>query len=561
MSFHQQSEDEIRDLTDRVFLLQKKLADGKLHFAEHLVDDFYRSFKAIQLSPDGLVDPATVDGRIRSATLALKHFAYREEAKSELSIADIQENYFGFLSSQFGWMLDEVLKNRCTPEQFGRAVSGNPDFVKDLVNGMPEMVSDLRDFWSFASEVGAFHLQDSAQLKASFSGDLFPAHSDNPVSSAGLYLDTIVLPCPILRVAPLLGVFPDREVAALLIKHAVNALTYRGLATTNLSPPIAVILPHPDDITRGENSELLIRATPEILRHAEHLFDRRFDDLAHYREFCSSLNSVESALAELKRPERILFDTAWQRGAEAQLRRVIAEVQPTLPGFDPTNPGDQIYSATVGRMPQALAAKMIAQQFRSTPLISARTSWEYFRWFVEYQTDENGHREQDPKAEHITRALIAQRDYNLSWLGNVPIDTVLEIRKNGQAEELRQLLSFGIDELISARPDNFHRTSDQVVDNLNRALDGHQRKILEAKKKKIKLYGLDVGSLVVTGTIAVTAATTASPLLGAASGLLGILGLPNLRDIHSRFKEQKAIDTERNNSLTGLLFSHVKKSN
>ncbi|WP_286075597.1 hypothetical protein [Stenotrophomonas sp. 59] len=558
MSVHQQSEDEIRDLTDRVFLLQRRLAEGKLHFAEHLADDFYRSFKAIQLSPSGLVNPATVDGRIRSAILALKHFAYREEAKSACSLADIQENYFSFLSSQFGWMLDEVLKNRCTPEQFARAVSSKSDFVQHIVDGMPEMVNDLKDFWSFASEAGVFHLQDSAHLKASFSGDLFPAYSENPVSSAGLYLDTIVLPCPILRIAPLLGVLPDREIAALLIKHAVNALTYRSLATANLSPPIAIILPHSDDITRGENSDLLIRATPEILTHAGYIFDRRFDDLVHYREFCSSLNSIESVLAELKRPERVLFDTTWQRGAEAQLRRAITEVQPTLPGFDPTNPGDQIYSATVGRMPQALATAMISQQFGSTPLISARTSWEYFRWFTEYQADKDSQRAQDSKAEHITHALISQHDYNLSWLGNVPIDTVLEIRKNGQAEELRQILSFGIDELISAKPENFHRTSDQVVDNLNRAFDGHQKDILEAKKNKLKLYGFDVGSLVVTGTIAVTAATTASPLLGAASGLLGILGLPNLRDIRSRFKEQKAIDTERKNSVTGLLFSHVK---
>ncbi|MEA9482825.1 hypothetical protein VC290_21415, partial [Xanthomonas campestris] len=46
--------------------------------------------------------------------------------------------------------------------------------------------------------------------------------------------------------------------------------------------------------------------------------------------------------------------------------------------------------------------------------------------------------------------------------------------------------------------------------------------------------------------------------LGAASGILGILGLPNLREIRSKFKEQAAADLARKNSPTGLLFKHVK---
>lgn len=558
MTDQPESADYIKDLTDRVYLLQQRLAEGTIHFAEHLADDFRRSYEAIRITSDGLVDPATVDGRIRSATLFLKHLEYREESKSKLSLADIQNTYFDFLSAQFGWMLNELKRIGCSPGQLGYWLSKDPDFVRKVKEGLPEMHSDLKDFWDFASEVGAFHLEDSEQLKASFSGDIFPASWDNPVSSAGLYLDTIVLPCPILRIAPLLGVYPDQEVAALLIKHAVTALTYREIATTDISPPIVLVLPAPDDLTRGENSDLLIRATPEILKHAEYLFGRRFENLEHYGEFCASLNTVESALAELKGPDRLLFDTTWETGAEAQLRRAIAGVNPTLAGFDHSNPGDQIYGATVGRMPQALATKMSAQHFGSTPLISAQTSWNYYTWFAEYQAEKGDSGLHDPKSAHISRALIAQRDYNLSWLGNVPIDTVLKIRRNGQAEELRHLLSAGIDELISLRPDNYHRTSDQVVDNLSRAFEEHQRKLLEVKNNKLKLYGLDVGSFVVTGTIAIAAATTASPMLGAASGILGLAGLPNLKDIRSKFKEQRAMELARKNSLTGLLFNHVK---
>ncbi len=70
------TEEEIQDLTDRVFLLKEQLEAGKILFAEHLVAGFQRSLSAIQLRPDGLVAPETIDGRIRAATLAIRAMKY-----------------------------------------------------------------------------------------------------------------------------------------------------------------------------------------------------------------------------------------------------------------------------------------------------------------------------------------------------------------------------------------------------------------------------------------------------------------------------------------------------
>ncbi|MFG6416520.1 hypothetical protein ACG02S_21730 [Roseateles sp. DC23W] len=53
-----------------MFLARELLQAGEVHFAAQLAEDFFRSFEAIRLRPDGKVDPHTVDGRIRSLTLA-----------------------------------------------------------------------------------------------------------------------------------------------------------------------------------------------------------------------------------------------------------------------------------------------------------------------------------------------------------------------------------------------------------------------------------------------------------------------------------------------------------
>ncbi|WDJ94377.1 hypothetical protein [Xanthomonas campestris] len=220
--------------------------------------------------------------------------------------------------------------------------------------------------------------------------------------------------------------------------------------------------------------------------------------------------------------------------------------------------GNHLFAASAGRMPQALASQEVARHFGGTPFIGAETSWQYYKWFLDYESISSNEELQDRKSAHVTRALVAEGSRNLSWLGNVPPETVLEIRRNGHAEDLRKILSAGLDELILLKPDNYYRTSDRVVENLNRAFEQHERQLLEARNKKLKLFGIDVGSFVATGSIAVTAALTSNPTLGAASGILGILGLPNLREIRSKFKEQAAADLARKNSPTGLLFKHVK---
>jgi hypothetical protein len=548
------SEDEVQDLTDRVFLLKQQLEDGNVHFAPHLVDGFRKSYEAIRLRKDGRVDPETVDGRIRAATLAIRHLKYRQDAKGSISLGDIQESYFALLQKQLGWLMDRMIAEGATPHQVSTVLAKDPKFVASVREALPELAADLKEFWNAVNDPGTFHLQDGRQLKATFAGDLFPAYWENAVSTAGLYVDTIVLPCPIMRIAPLYGLYPDHEVARLFVKHTLTALTYREVATADVTPPVALVLPHPEDLTRGEKSGVILRAQPAILKHGSYLFGRNFGAIDEFRAFCEELRTTDQVLAEIKGKDRILFDSEWGQTPKSQLERALREGLPVLPGLDRSVAGNHVFAATMGRMPQALAAQENAAHIGGTPFINAETSWQYYTWFLEYQSIQTS--SDQAISAHVSRALASEGNRRLSWLGNVPTSTVLDIRRNGQADELREMLGAGIDELIALTPNDYARTADKVVDNLDHAFQEHQRRILEARHKKLKLYGIDVGSFLATGAIAVTAALTANPTLGAVSALLGISGLPNLRDLRSKFKEQAEEEQARKLSPTGLLFLH-----
>lgn len=115
----------------------------------------------------------------------------------------------------------------------------------------------------------AYHLQDGSQLKATFAGDLFPAYWENAVSTAGLYVDTIVLPCPITRISPLLAFMPQKEVVSMLIKHTLTAMTYRDLAIADVDPPLALIVSDPSDVEPDGRQLLVSGSESASCKHAQ----------------------------------------------------------------------------------------------------------------------------------------------------------------------------------------------------------------------------------------------------------------------------------------------------
>jgi hypothetical protein len=471
-------------------------------------------------------------------------------------LQDLQERYFEFLFEQFGWLYDQMVQHRVPPHAIAAHFSEKSDFVDSLFSVIPDVEKAVKGFWEVAGEISEYHLQDGQQLKSVFSGDLFPAHHENVVSTAGLYIDTIVLPCPVIRIAPLAKVMPKAEVVRLLIKHVLTAMTYRDLATADVSPPIVLIVPSRDDIQGRGREELVSRAAPMMVKHGNRLFGSSFQELDEFIEFCNGLKSVEEVVARLKYPERLLFDTEWGGDAAHQLRQAMAE-NPVLPGMNRDVAGHHVIGACLGRMPQAMAAEEAAFQFGASPLIAAPTSWNYYTWLLEYQGTTARDQAGTLEARHVARALTAEAGVNLEWLGNVPPESVLEIRKNGHAEELRALLSSGLSDLLKINPENYSRTADQVIENLDAAFRKHQRQLSEAKLKKLKLYGIDVPTCLAVGGIGIAGAITGNVPLQGISAALSVAGLATLKDIKTKYVEIAAADKARRASPTGILFRHI----
>lgn len=199
-----------------------------------------------------------------------------------------------------------------------------------------------------------------------------------------------------------------------------------------------------------------------------------------------------------------------------------------------------------------------ARQLSGTPIIEAETSWQFFNWKLEYDA-EKAQEFYGSENLHITKGLTDLSNTDLPWLGNIPPESLLELRKQGALEEIRGILGNNIKELVETNPTNCFRTRDQILENIELSFDKHRKKLDTLKAKNWKFAGKDIGSWVVMGSIGIGAALTGTPAWGlAALAVDQILDAPKLREIPQRYRELIEQNKEVKQSPVGILFKASK---
>ncbi len=543
-------------LQRRLGILKNQFEAGKVRIAEGL--QVVESLKRVRYTPDGTVDLATVDGLVRSMALAMEAMHDREELKKSASLADIQTNYFGFLERNFGHFYKIMVERGLTPHDAGLALSRNPKTIAELTRNLKEFLETIEEFWISAGPIAIAHVEDMHEsLKGVFGGDLFPSSEENIASKCSLYMDTLVLPDPYLRSKHMFERLGDEKKAYYLIKHGLNLLQYRDLACADVNPPIVVVLPDVTALEDEEKQYFYRLGQDDAVLHGARLFGRSFASFDEMLEFCEHLDTVERAAAEVKEPGRVLFDTEWQGSLEEQLARATThDVYAGLLGT--TNPGVILASQALGRMSTSNELLVKAQRLRGTPIIDAPTSWQYFVWKLEYDAA-RAEAQEGLQDLHTVRGLQTLAENEMRWLGRIPPAALIELRQAGALSEVRTMLAKGVEELATANPTNFHRTSDLVFDNIHSAFAAHQKNVDELTAKKWKFAGSDIGSWVVVGSLAATAAATGTPIWGlAALAADQLLNAPKFRDIPGSIKELAAETNKLKRSPVGMLFKYGK---
>lgn len=542
-------------LQRRLQILKKQFEAGKIKITEGL--QVVESLKRVRHAPDGTVDLETVDGLVRSMALAVEAMHDREEIKQAISLAEIQTTYFKFLENNFGHFYEIMLERGLTPHDAGMALSRTQATIEELTKNLKGFLETIDEFWSQTADVAHAHVEDMhGTLKGVFGGDLFPSHSENIASKCGIYTDTLILPDPFLRSKHLFELGSPERQAYYLIKHALNLLQYKELACADITPPIVVVLPDMTALEDEEKQFFYRLGQTDAVTHAAKVFGRTFASFDELMGFAITLDTIERVEAEVADPNRVLFDTAWEGDFREKLNRATKDDFSAL--LRTTNPGIIVASQALGRMSTSNELLVKARRLRGTPIIDAPTSWQYFVWKLEYDA-ENMERDSQLPDLHVLRGLQSLAESDMEWLGKVPPEALIEIRKADALPEIRAVLAKGVNELALANPTNFFRTSDHIFDNIHAAFEEHKKNIEDLRSKKWKFAGTDMGSWFVVGSLAVTAAATGLPVWGlAAIAADQLLPAPKLKDIPKSIKELANESYKLRQSPVGMLFKYSR---
>ncbi len=542
-------------LRRRLKILRKTFEDGNISIPNdpHIEE----SLLAVRYGPDGEIDLDTVNGAVRSMALAITAMHDREELKNSFPLDEIQQTYFEFIERNFGKYYEIMLERGLTPHDAGVALSSRDEVIKSITNSIPEFLAVIEKFWEDAGEAAFTHVEDMHEsLKGVFGGDLFPAHNENIASKCGIYTDTIILPDPFLRSKDLFSRWSKDDQAYYFVKHALNLLQYKELACADVEKPIVVIIPDRGVLEERERDFYIKLGREDSLEHSARMFGRKFTSFKELMSFAESLDTIEKVVSELKDKSRLLFDTAWSGDIAEQIKNAIEGDNAQLTGIN--HPGITVASHSMGRMAVCNELLIKARRLRATPIIDAPTSWKYLNWKLEYDAV-NAELQSGLKDLHILRGLQSLSENEMQWLGKVPSGALIELRRTGALDEIREILGHGVETISTANPSNFFRTSDQVFENLDRAFDAHKKKIEDLSSRKWKFAGTDIASWLVVGTMEVTAAATGLPVWGLATITANqVFDIPKLKDIPASIKELAEESKKLRQSPVGMLFSYSK---
>lgn len=542
------------ELRRRLKLLRDQLQQGRIKFAQHLADGVESSLLAVRTGPDGEVDLSTVDSRVRSLAMMAAVADHRTQIKEVASLKEIQTAYFEMIEREFGRLHREAVRKGHNVHTASLALSEDSAVVAEVNPRIDDFLAAIKEFWDALFETAEVHVQDLTATKGVFGGELFPHWSKNLASTAGLYIDTIVLQCPFLHSIPMFGMWPPDERVRYLFRHAFTLLSYKDLALADVDPPIVVILPFRLSMKDEDERRFISSiAADDAIKHLAHMTGLQFATLeeadAHLRKF----SDIPGLLGQIVRKDRLLFDTEWKEpleehfAKEAEVLRVDLEHIPV---------GSLVVGKAHNRMMQATDLLMRSRLLGGTPLIAAETSWRYFQWKLEYSSDETTGHNVDL---HMVQGLQGLAGSDLQWLGAIPPAALIEMRTSGAMSEIRQVLSQGIAEVAESSGGSFYRTRDRIWDNIQDAFQKHQENVRELRRKQMKFVGQDIGSWLVSGAIEVAAAASGLSVFGlGAVASSQLLDAPKLKELPKRFQELKNADSELRKSPMGLFFKHEK---
>jgi hypothetical protein len=463
-------------------------------------------------------------------------------------IREIQLGYILIVEKYFLSPYNESLKHGVSVSEIAWDMINNPRIKKITEDKIKEtFLQEIKEYWDKHEVELRKNVRNLTGSKLYFGGDIAP-ENPNVVNRLGLYSDTIIIPDPISKMGQLFkGHLINQEFYYRILKYSLTVLQYKSAIFAETEQPLVIIAPSTNLL--GDES-LYNNVTTEARRKTTTFMSQNtnmeFDDFQSVMNHYKKTPSYDSLKSSIINPEAFLFDSnVAQRDFDTQFQSLVSQNEKMLIGEIKSMFGDygMLPFTIMGRMSQSLWHIAESEAYRATPFQDAYVSWHYLKWQME-------------SAEKIDEKTVVPSvllEDQFSILSQAPLDLLIKLRKEGELQEIRKVLSYEVHPGLSdaEKEENIKR----IQHNINEKLKQHVHTIDKLSEDYLSSLKLDKLSLLSSGFMSAVAMVT-NPYLALLPTVIGgsnVWNMAEKKDAHEQKKE------ELDNSFWGFYISTTKK--
>lgn len=386
-------------------------------------------------------------------------------------ISKIYGDYFDLIDSYFGSIKKHLQKGKYSHEQLGKEISSYP-FVSDLVlDAIDDIGEDIHKFWKHARREVTTYLNQAKSLKCLYSGDLSPVDIENFVKRSGLYVDTVIIPDPLMNIATFMKpAFADKKLYLdKLIRHVFNIVKLKELMLASTKEKIVLLYPtNIQTLDTKSEQQILCDAESGYLKYFEELIGKKFNSRDEVITFIKNYETTRDFFKKIKNismiPNTINTPVSFEEkmGEMFNLNRKF-----NIPKYKNLNEAFCVY--VISQFLRVQEHKYYCRLLVAEPIYDYELPWSFLNYDL-------GGQDIDPAI------LNALQTKNFEWIGNIPFEALRVLREEGQMEYMRSVLRNGITSMQSKTDKDLSKTIKQLQENIREAFNKQKSESASLKK-------------------------------------------------------------------------------
>lgn len=399
--------------------------------------------------------------------------------------------------------------------------------TKIILESIDDLAEDITSFWDRNATHVISQLKTTSNLRANYCGSLSPLDGFDFIKRTALYVDTVLIEDPLVMLTRIKDMSEDNQHLSRIIKHVFNLLDMRELFFGLGDKPVLTIFP--PFFTEDNRQDILRLVNCSGLKYFEMLMETKFPDIDYLFEYMKKQNDINQLSKLIKHPQ--MLPKPEHQGHRQFLEEVNSNIVEGSKGFKGASVGFTLVLKVLGQL-----AGVGTETFHSTHLASqmvfdAESHWKMYKWSLT-----NNFRK--PDIDDVIVNSLQLDDFK--WLGNIPLDKLLQMRRDGELSSVRDIIRRNIYSSTHANTD-LNVTAKQALANIEEVLKAHSMEVKSLASELKKKYFID-GAIAVAGLVVGVASGPLSPLsiAGLASTLYGVYdvgkGAVNVRSEKDRLE-------------------------